>query len=293
MNYWLMSIKWGSKGRYFNEEIKKDGIIAIGHYELNEQSLASIKNQADINKVVDDPYGRKYYKMFLLEMKIGDVVYVRGNNKDRKLGANIFGRCRITSDYIYDKKRFAKITGLSIDKSFYHLREAEWDKQFKPVRNGKDDLRSGMNTIVKLDSKKVKEFEKKYNLKPFGQNPETEEKIEDIDKNYPYPEGEEIYGVYSRHERNQRLKEKVVKIHGLKCKVCGFDFEETYGEYGKGYIEVHHKIPLHSAGVGSPNPELDMTVLCSNCHRMIHHLKNDTLSVKELKKIVNKQRSDH
>ncbi len=48
-----------------------------------------------------------------------------------------------------------------------------------------------------------------------------------------------------------------------------------YGELGNGYIEAHHLDPL------SERPELqwtdelqtsveDVTVLCANCHRMIH-----------------------
>jgi predicted HNH restriction endonuclease len=29
--------------------------------------------------------------------------------------------------------------------------------------------------------------------------------------------------------------------------VCGFDFAQTYGDRGKGFIECHHIVPLHVA----------------------------------------------
>ena len=286
MNYWLMSVKWGRKGRYFNEEIKKEGIIAIGHYEAKERSLTYIKNQADINKLISDPYGRKYYKIFLLDMKIGDVVYIRGNNKNPKLGANIFGRCRIKSDYIYDRKRFARITGLSVYNSFYHLREAEWDSNFEPVRNGEDDLRAGQMTIAELDKKMVSKFEKKHKLLPFGQPPN----IEEIPRNM---EGAKLYGAYTRYERSKQLRDEAIRIHGTKCAVCGFDFEEQYGSMGRDFIEVHHKIPLYESGECTPDPAKDMITVCSNCHRMIHHKKNYTYTIKELKRVIkNKHWSD-
>lgn len=78
---------------------------------------------------------------------------------------------------------------------------------------------------------------------------------------------------------------KVKKHHGYKCQACNFDFEEKYGELGKNYIEAHHLIPyseLKEGDVRSLNIETDFAVLCANCHRMIHRLKNvsDILTLK-------------
>jgi len=50
------------------------------------------------------------------------------------------------------------------------------------------------------------------------------------------------------YERNPQARKKCVNIHGCKCVVCGFDFEETYGEIGKGYIHVHHLTPISEIG---------------------------------------------
>ena len=47
------------------------------------------------------------------------------------------------------------------------------------------------------------------------------------------------------------------------------NFEQTYGELGKDFIEVHHLHPV-SQGERKVNPIEDLIPLCSNCHSMIH-----------------------
>lgn len=77
---------------------------------------------------------------------------------------------------------------------------------------------------------------------------------------------------HKRIERNKKLAVRAKKIHGHKCKACGFDFEKNYGTPGKGFIEAHHLTPL-SLLKGQKvmlDPKTDFSVLCANCHRMIH-----------------------
>ncbi len=77
---------------------------------------------------------------------------------------------------------------------------------------------------------------------------------------------------HKRYERNEKLAREAKKIHGYKCKACKFDFAQYYGEIGKGFIEAHHLVPLSELGGERIrlDPKKDFTVLCSNCHRMIH-----------------------
>ena len=35
-------------------------------------------------------------------------------------------------------------------------------------------------------------------------------------------------------ERSPKLRQQALNIHGCKCQVCDFDFELTYGKWGKG-----------------------------------------------------------
>lgn len=77
---------------------------------------------------------------------------------------------------------------------------------------------------------------------------------------------------HKRIERNKKLAARAKKAHGYACKACGFDFEKKYGALGAGFIEAHHLTPL-SELKGEKillDPKRDFTVLCSNCHRMIH-----------------------
>jgi hypothetical protein len=84
--------------------------------------------------------------------------------------------------------------------------------------------------------------------------------------------------------QNIKKKPTVISIHETKCQVCGFDFLEAYGEYGRGFIEIHHKIPLGTRREEiAVDPGKDLTCLCSNCHRMIHRRRDDILAVEELK----------
>ncbi|MDF7775913.1 DUF3578 domain-containing protein [Sphingomonas sp. AOB5] len=77
---------------------------------------------------------------------------------------------------------------------------------------------------------------------------------------------------HKRIERNRGLAHRAKRHHGYACKACGFDFEKVYGALGHQFIEAHHLVPLSNLRGQelSLSPERDFTVLCANCHRMIH-----------------------
>jgi len=77
---------------------------------------------------------------------------------------------------------------------------------------------------------------------------------------------------HKRVERNRKLAHRAKLAQGYTCKACGFDFASKYGSIGRDFIEAHHLTPL-SELKGQKlmlDPKTDFTVLCSNCHRMIH-----------------------
>ena len=95
----------------------------------------------------------------------------------------------------------------------------------------------------------------------------------------------------TQYERDPQNRLDAIRIHGHQCGACGFDFGKVYGERGEGYIEVHHLIPLHNVDDDHEvNPETDLAPVCANCHRMIHRRKDDTLSIDELRILL--QRKD-
>ena len=104
-------------------------------------------------------------------------------------------------------------------------------------------------------------------------------------------EGRIIYKTHKSFERDGSLpiekKNKVLKELGyLSCEVCDFNFTDKYGDRGRDYIECHHNIPISELNEGDVTKLSDLSLLCSNCHRMIHR-KKPWLSIDELKEIIN------
>lgn len=106
-----------------------------------------------------------------------------------------------------------------------------------------------------------------------------------------FAEGKKVLRQHIDRERNATLrkkaKERFIHQHGrLYCECCGFDFEKTYGELGKDYIEAHHIKPISAMQDGERTKVEDMVMLCSNCHRMIHR-KRPWVTKEKLKEIIN------
>ena len=102
---------------------------------------------------------------------------------------------------------------------------------------------------------------------------------------YAGKEGNQKQYYVTKYERNPENRKEAIRIHGCKCQVCGFDFEKTYGDLGKGYIEVHHTKQLYSLDEEMVvNPETDLVCVCANCHRMLHRKKNEIVTVEKLSK---------
>ncbi|MBV6577806.1 HNH endonuclease, partial [Acinetobacter baumannii] len=90
----------------------------------------------------------------------------------------------------------------------------------------------------------------------------------------------------TKYERDQKLRKQAILIHGYTCVACGFNFEEFYGDYAKGFIHIHHIEPLFSVGEKVVNPETDLVPLCANCHAVIHRKRDKTLTVDDLQKMI-------
>lgn len=91
----------------------------------------------------------------------------------------------------------------------------------------------------------------------------------------------------AKYERDPELRRAAIRAHGTCCMGCGFSFADAYGEWGVGFIEVHHLNPVSALGGASQvRADKDLVVLCSNCHSVVHRRKNQPLSMQELKSII-------
>jgi 5-methylcytosine-specific restriction protein A len=71
----------------------------------------------------------------------------------------------------------------------------------------------------------------------------------------------------------------------LACEACGFDFAQTYGECGEGYVECHHCRPLSEVTRRGPVRLDEVALVCANCHRMLHRGQS-LMSVAQLQAVI-------
>lgn len=100
-------------------------------------------------------------------------------------------------------------------------------------------------------------------------------------------EGDVIEAHGTRYERDHKARKACIEKFGCKCAACGFDFEEVYGEAGKGFIEVHHLKPLSNIKEKHETiPVEDLRPLCSNCHSIVHRRKPEPYTIEEIKQMI-------
>jgi len=103
-------------------------------------------------------------------------------------------------------------------------------------------------------------------------------------------EGEQYRRELLYFKRDSSLVKAAKETYGNKCMACDFDFEETYGELGKGFSECHHLYPLSMNKKNRVTKLEDVAILCANCHRMIHRViskkDKDFVSLEDFKKYV-------
>lgn len=219
-----------------------------------------------------DSNGReREYKYYSDELK-GQVIFEHliNNKTHRWMDINILGRDgningRESENILYYLGMRANYRGIFKGKSL--------DEVINVLQTEEKDFVD----IVRLLKVYAKSEDLHENVKSDIEDQEIEEGnggIEGTIKTY----------LVNKYERDPKNRQKAIEIHGLNCIVCEFNFEQVYGERGKGFIEVHHIKPLSTLEEAVEiNPEKDLVPLCANCHRMIHRRKDNVLTIEELK----------
>ena len=92
------------------------------------------------------------------------------------------------------------------------------------------------------------------------------------------------------YERDPKARKLCLEKYGYSCSVCGFDFQENYGDIGRNYIHVHHLTDLSLLGEEHEvDPIEDLRPLCPNCHAMIHK-QRPAFSIEELQEIMHRKK---
>ncbi|MGN7722812.1 HNH endonuclease [Chitinophaga sp. 22620] len=181
-----------------------------------------------------------------------------------------------------DSEKFRNANGVALKLSNF----AKFDSGY----TGK-----GMRNASKLDGIIFHEFvNQKEKLKKIAEEIRTINKnselrveilaVEDDEQteNDAVFEGSIIYKLHKTKERSLKIvkkkKEQVLKETGkLTCEICEFDFQLTYGDIGRGFIECHHRTPLSSLKASTKTSLNDLALVCANCHRMLHRRTNSTV----------------
>jgi 5-methylcytosine-specific restriction endonuclease McrA len=140
----------------------------------------------------------------------------------------------------------------------------------------------GDNVFFEIDLLR-KGFSTTYAPYTYFSDEEKEKSDED------YYEGTKIKILVNKFERDTKARGKCIEHYGAVCTACKFDFKEKYGDIGKGFIHVHHKVPLSEIGKSyKVDPINDLIPVCPNCHSMIHKRKPKPFTIDDIKKKLKK-----
>ena len=198
-----------------------------------------------------------------------------------------------------------KSVGLSIDEAFeqepfWEDKDAYYSRlgfykyaRFKLLEEYSDDIMSlhhlhehGVSGYIQSIMQCKNEELIKFLLHPYDTVNDDVYDVdypEDDDKLY---EGALVKVMANKYERNQKARRECVAKKGYRCLVCGCDFKTTYGEIGKGFIHVHHVVPISSIGKEYElDVDKDLVPVCPNCHYMLHR-KDPPYTIEELKSML-------
>ncbi len=109
---------------------------------------------------------------------------------------------------------------------------------------------------------------------------------DEVDESGSYYEGSVRRVSVNAYERDSKARQKCIEYYGLNCFVCGFNFGDTFGKLGEGFIHVHHLHPISEIGEAyKVDPINDLRPVCPNCHAMLHR-RSPPLSIDELKQLL-------
>ncbi|WP_214770520.1 HNH endonuclease [Exiguobacterium sp. s133] len=264
---------------HFGKPLRKNFKINVLESELNiieERFKKFIKNfnlptlkpnrrDREFKKYSDDIKGQVIYE-HLINSKTHrwldeNILGIKSGNTRGRNSANILYYLGMKADYrgIFNNKK--------IDEVISILKESD------------------QNYSVAIELLKINKFNEDR-VKQLVHIVELDVEAEQVEEEYSF-EGNVKYYHTKRYERSVKNRALAIKKHDVNCMACGFNFEEAYGEHGKNFIEVHHVKALSTLDEAVRiDPEVDLTPLCANCHRMIHRKKDHALTVDQLIEIL-------
>ena len=263
MNYWRMAFRVGSQGYEMWSDCFERGIAAIGYYTDDGKPVVE-----DCSELTQDEYdeiwrrkrprsisARNSLKNVAYRMKKNDVIYV-------KQGRHIVGKGVITKEYEYDPEVLK-----GAKEEWEHYVRVDWEEGFPKF---KLVLGADLITVLELDEdrlRRIREMERRS--------------LQEVQV-FEAKEGERYRSEAAFRARNRAIIEAKKANSDYRCEVCEMKFKEVYGEIGERYIIAHHIDPIGRRKSASKTTLDDITLVCSNCHDMLHRT-DPPMSISELR----------
>lgn len=225
-------------------------------------------------------------------IKVGDRLFLlRQGREPRGIIASGVAKSEPYPDEHWDDNRDGE--ALYVKARFDSLLDPEKDGVL-PLSRLQDGTLGAVNwrtrsSGISVSPAAASELEKRWHafLEERGQSPAV--LPDEVSTPSLYYEGVSRTIAVNAYERDPRARRDCIDHYGATCFVCGFDFGAVYGEIGKGFIHVHHIVPLSKVGKSYVvNPVRDLRPACPNCHAMLHK-GSEVLSIEQLKVILGKE----
>lgn len=153
-------------------------------------------------------------------------------------------------DYIYNYanliqgKLFTRTTNTYGTE--YYLKKIYEENGQIGLQNALLSLSQHLDYYEEKSGSSVKKRRNIYNeyLKLLNKKTELTIYADEVDENVKYAEGKTKTVLVNSYERNQIARQKCIEHYGVVCQACNFDFEKIYGDIGKDFIHVHHKVDI-------------------------------------------------
>ncbi len=253
--------------------------------------VPSNNNFFDLDRLIKER-GIVFWQQRNKNYTIGDIIYFYYTAPEKRIAyKGIVEDLVVESSDSFDEDRFWKDEGARIrgrneskDRFVKIKTTSECSGDGLSLKNLREH---GFNGSVQgpstIQSDELIEFIEKH-LQPINSFYPDSEGIEDA-----LVEGAKKNVTVNAYERNPIARSKCLEYHGCACSICGMDFGEAYGEFAKGFIHVHHIVPIHEIGEEYVvDPIKDLIPVCPNCHAMLHTRLEDGryLSPDELRSLI-------
>lgn len=173
--------------------------------------------------------------------------------------------------------------------------QGERSGSFTLTQSGKIFLDENMNVVNYLLNNDFNAEDLKEAFDTVYENRDRASCIETFDENTTINEGTQSIIQTNVYKRSKKLREEAIRYYTInnkiKCRICCFNFEDFYGEYGRGFIEIHHQKPIFQFNGDDTEQTItealrNVIPVCSNCHRMIHRRRENPLTLEEIRSYV-------